>query len=197
MYKKQMTAQKVICLLSIAVSVIVFLYSLGLMTDLYDSLYPTMMNPLDLTETDVPGSIIYYDMQDFNRALLKVSIGLILLSCLLFVTNTHSRRRYYIGNYTAIGLNVVANVAAAIWAHGQVSAYKAQFLQVDFEALELFADLWETPYLTSTFWFDAHYAVFALTLCVTVLLILNAIWKKSLMSQEESLIQAGRKAVSA
>ena len=92
MYKKQMTAQKVICLLSIAVSVIVFLYSLGLMTDLYDSLYPTMMNPLDLTETDVPGSIIYYDMQDFNRALLKVSIGLILLSCLLFVTNTHSRR---------------------------------------------------------------------------------------------------------
>ena len=67
----------------------------------------------------------------------------------------------------------------------------------DFDALEMFADLWETPYLTSTFWFDAHYAVFALTLCVTVLLILNAIWKKSLMSQEESLIQAGRKAVSA
>ena len=196
MYKKQMTAQKVICLLSIAASAIVFLYSLGLMTDLYDSLYPTMMNPNDLTETDVPGSIIYYDMQGFNRALLRVSIGLILLACLLFVTNTHSRRKYYIGNYTAVALFAAANVAAAIWAHGQLTAFKAQFLAIDFEALEFFAELWETPYITSTFWFDAHYGVFALTLCVTALLILNTIWKMKLMKDETRLIEAG-KAVSA
>lgn len=196
MYKKQMTAQKVICLLSIAASVVVFLYSLGLMTDLYDSLYPTMMNPYDLTETDVPGSIIYYDMQDFNHALLRVSIGLILLSCLLFITNTHSRRKYYVGNYAATGLAVCANIAAAVWAHGQISAFKAQYLGIDFEALELFADLWETPYITSTFWFDIHYCVFALTLLASVLLIVNAIWKMNLMKEEKQLIEAG-KAVSA
>ncbi len=196
MYKKQMTAQRVICLLSIIASVIVFLYSLGLMTDLYDSLYPTMLNPYDLTDTDVPGSIIYYDMQPFNRALLRVSIGLILLSCLLFITNTNVRRKYYVGNYAAIGLNVAANIGAAVWAHAQLSAFKAQFLKLDFDALQFHAELWETPYIDSTFWFDVHYAVFAITLAVAVLLILNTIWKMKLMKEEKQLLEAG-KAVSA
>lgn len=196
MYKKQMTAQRVICLLSIFASVIVFLYSLGLMTDLYDSLYPTMLNPYDLTDTDVPGSIIYYDMQPFNRALLRVSIGLILLSCLLFITNTNVRRKYYVGNYAAVGLNVAANIGAAVWAHAQLTAFKAQFLKLDFDALQFHAELWETPYIDSTFWFDAHYAVFAITLAVTALLILNTIWKMKLMKEEKQLLEAG-KAVSA
>ena len=196
MYKKQMTAQRVICLLSIIASVIVFLYSLGLMTDLYDSLYPTMLNPYDLTDTDVPGSIIYYDMQPFNRALLRVSIGLILLSCLLFITNTNVRRKYYVGNYAAVGLNVAANICAAVWAHGQLTAFKAQFLKLDFDALQFHAELWETPYIDSTFWFDAHYAVFAITLAVAALLILNTIWKMKLMKEEKQLLEAG-KAVSA
>lgn len=196
MYKKQMTAQRVICLLSIIASVIVFLYSLGLMTDLYDSLYPTMLNPYDLTDTDVPGSIIYYDMQPFNRALLRVSIGLILLSCLLFITNTNVRRKYYVGNYAAVGLNVAANICTAVWAHGQLTAFKAQFLKLDFDALQFHAELWETPYIDSTFWFDAHYAVFAITLAVAALLILNTIWKMKLMKEEKQLLKAG-KAVSA
>ena len=196
MYKKQMTAQRVICLLSIIASVIVFLYSLGLMTDLYDSLYPTMLNPYDLTDTDVPGSIIYYDMQPFNRALLRVSIGLILLSCLLFITNTNVRRKYYVGNYAAVGLNVAANICAAVWAHGQLTAFKAQFLKLDFDALQFHAELWETPYIDSTFWFDAHYAVFAITLAVAALLILNTIWKMKLMKEEKQLLKVG-KAVSA
>lgn len=196
MYKKQMTAQKVICLLSMIASVIVFIYALGLMTDLYDSLYPTMMNPDDLTDTWVPGSIVYYDMQPFNKALLLVSIGLILLSCLLFITNTASRRKYYIGNYAAVGLNVAANVGAAVWAHVQVEAFKAQYLLVDFEELQMFAEMWETLYTDSTFWFDAHYAVFGLTLVVCVLLTLNVIWKLNLMKAEKQLIEEG-KAVSA
>ena len=196
MYKKQMTAQRVICLLSIIASVIVFLYSLGLMTDLYDSLYPTMLNPYDLTDTDVPGSIIYYDMQPFNRALLRVSIGLILLSCLLFITNTNVRRKYYVGNYAAVGLNVAANIGVAVWAHAQLTAFKAQFLKLDFDALQFHAELWETPYIDSTFWFDAHYAVFAITLAVAALLILNTIWKMKLMKEEKQLLKAG-KAVSA
>lgn len=196
MYKKQMTAQKVICLLSMIASVIVFIYALGLMTDLYDSLYPTMMNPDDLTDTWVPGSIVYYDMQPFNKDLLMVSIGLILLSCMLFITNTASRRKYYIGNYAAVALNVAANVCVAVWAHVQVEAFKAQYLLVDFEELQMFAEMWETLYTDSTFWFDAHYAVFGLTLVVCALLTVNVIWKLKLMKGEKQLIEEG-KAVSA
>lgn len=192
MYKKQMTLQKIVCLLAIIASALVFIYSLGIMTDLYDSLYDTMRDPKDLTSTTVEGSIVYYDMQDFNNSFLKAGLGLILLSCLLFLTNTHTRRKYYIGNYVATALQVIANVATAVWAHGQIEMYKAEFLQVDFEALAKHAARWKTLYTESTFWFDVHYAVFAVLLAVSVLLVANALWKVSLMKNEKALIEAGK-----
>ena len=192
MYKKQMTLQKIVCLLAILASALVFIYSLGIMTDLYDSLYGTMRDPNDLTKTTVDGSIVYYDMQDFNNAFLKGSIGLILLSCLLYATNTHVRRKYYIGNYVSTALMTIGNLAMVIWAHGQIEMYKAQFLQIDFEALAKHAKRWKTLYTESTFWFDVHYAVFGVVLAVTVLLIANAVWKTILMKQEKALIEAGK-----
>ncbi len=192
MYKKQLTLQKVLCLLAIGSSVIIFLYALGIMTDLYDTLYSTMRNPADLTQTDVPGSIVYYNMQNFNAYFLKCSIVLILLACLLFITNSHIRRRYYIGNYIAVGAFAVANFYVAIEAHGYIEAYKERFLRIDFEALRAHADLWKTAYTESTFWFDVHYAVFAISLLVSVGLVLCTIWKIRLMKQEKALIAEGK-----
>ena len=191
MYRKQMKLQRIICLFALIAAALVFIYSLGMLTDLYDSLYPMMRNPDDLTETDVPGSIIYYDMQPFNHQLTVNSIGLILLAALLFVTGTSSRRKYYIGNYTATALNVIAQAGVAVWAHLKISAFKTQFLTtLDFESLEMWSEIWDTPNLTkeSTFWFDIHYLVFALVLLAAVLLILNVIWKRRLMRDEKALL---------
>ena len=102
---------------------------------------------------------------------LRAGIGLILMSCLLFITNTHSRRKYYIGNYVAIGVNAVATVAAALWAHGQIAAYKAQYLStVDFEQLERRLSRAGT-YTDSTFWFDVTPCRLRLRAVVAVLLI--------------------------
>ena len=196
MYKKQIKCQKILCIAAIIACALTFLYALGFMTDLYDALYSTMRNPYDLTETDVPGSILYYMMQDFNKALLKYSIALILLACLLFLTQTHVRRKYYIGNYVSVGLYSVATVAYTVWAHAYIEGYKAAFLtQVDFTALEKHAKMWKTAYIDSTFWFDAHYAVYAILLVVTVLLLLNLIWKIRLMKAEQRLITAGKEAM--
>lgn len=194
MYKKQMKCQKAVCLLCMISSVIVFLYALGIMTDLYDSLYSTMMNPADLTQTTVPGSIVYYNMQEFNSVFLKYSIGLILLACLLYITNTHIRRKYYIGNYVAAALFAIANVNIAVWAHQYIEIFKAQFLNVDFEALKKHAELWKTTYTESTFWFDIHVAVFAIALIASAALVGVVFWKVSLMKEEQKLIEAGRKA---
>ena len=69
MYKKQMKFQKAVCLLVLAASVIVFLYSLGIMTDLYDALYTTIGapdKPDNTRRNPVAGAFIYYDMQGFN-----------------------------------------------------------------------------------------------------------------------------------
>lgn len=194
MYKKQLTLQKILCLLAICSSVIIFLYSLGMMTDLYDTLYSTMRNPADLTQTDVPGSIVYYNMQNFNAYFLKCAIVLILLACLLFITNSHIRRKYYIGNYLAVGAFAAANIYVAVDAHSYIELFKARFLQIDFEALKAHADLWKTAYTESTFWFDVHYAVFAISLLVSVGLVLCTIWKIRLMKEEARLIANGKEA---
>ena len=194
MYKKQMTAQKVLCTAAIIVSAIFFLYTLGIMTDLYDSLYDTMRNPNNVTQTDVPGSIVYYNMQEFNRMFLMLSIVQILLGALLFLTNTHVRRRYYIGNYVATGLFVAGGVYNAWFAHTYIEIFKGQFLQVDFAALKEHAEMWGTLYTESTFWFDAHYVVFGLLLAVCALLVANAVWKVRLMKDEAALVEEGRRA---
>lgn len=192
MYKKQLTFQKIVCFAMLASAALVFIYSLGIMTDLYDSLYSTMRNPDDYTESTVAGSSIYYEMQPFNATFTNVSIGLIIVTLILFLTNTHSRRKYYIGNYIAVGLSTVCNVAISVWALSEISAYKAQYLQIDFEALKEHAELWKTYYTDSTFWFDVAYFVFGLLLFVTVLLILNLILKILMMKEEKRLISEGK-----
>ena len=193
MYKKQMTAQRILCLAAIIVSAIFFLYSLGIMTDLYDSLYDTMRNPSNPFQTDVEGSIVYYNMQEFNRMFLMLSIVQLLLGALLCITNTHSRRKYYIGNYVATGLFVAGGVYNAVFAHQYIEIFKAQFLQVDFAALKEHAEMWGTLYTESTFWFDLHYAVFGLVLIVCALLTANAVWKARLMKTEQHLLNEGRR----
>ena len=193
MYKKQMAAQRILCLAAIIVSAIFFLYSLGIMTDLYDSLYDTMRNPSNPFQTDVEGSIVYYNMQEFNRMFLMLSIVQLLLGALLFITNTHSRRKYYIGNYVATGLFVAGGVYNAVFAHQYIEIFKAQFLQVDFAALKEHAEMWGTLYTESTFWFDLHYAVFGLVLIVCALLTANAVWKARLMKTEQHLLNEGRR----
>jgi len=142
----------------------------------------------------VPGSQIYYHMQPYNKQLLSASIVMILLSCALFITNTHSRRRYYVGNILTSVAWTVAGAVISFWAHGQSELFKAEFLQVDFKSLEMFSKMMKKPYIDSTFWFDAHYAVFALVLLVGILLIVNLCWKFSLMNAEKRLIEEGKKA---
>lgn len=195
MYKKQLGFQKFACLFAIVAAAVCFMYSLGIITDIYDSLYATMMNPNDLTQTSVPGSIIYYDMQPFNKTYLYYSIGLILLSCLLFLTNTNVRRKYYVGNYVATGLYCAAAAALTFWSHIRISAFKTQYLTtLDFEALKAFSELWGRTYIESTFWLDLHYLVGAVTLVAAALLIVNLIWKVRLMRGEDELLKVGKEA---
>jgi len=190
MYKKQVKMQKIICLVLLILSAVVFVYSLGIMTDLYDSLYSTYRRG----KTSLSGAEVYMDMQPFNKDFLHASIGLILLAVLLFVTNTHSRRKYYIGNYAAIGLFAAGSIALCVWAHGQIETFKAQFLTIDFAALAEHAAKKKTLYTESTLLLDLHYVIFSLLLLGTVLLIANAVWKRKLMKEEQALILQGKEA---
>lgn len=195
MYKKQMKFQKVICNLALIASAVVFVYSLGLLTDLYESLYYMIPYPDDISTSYVPGAGIYYEMQPFNRSLTIAALVLILLALFMKVMNTHIRRRYYIGNYVAIALYSVASIAVSVWSVVTIAAYKVQYLTtVDFESLKMWADILGSTYTESTFWFDICYAVFGLLVVVTVLLVVNLIWKIRVTKQEKQLIEAGKEA---
>ena len=197
MYKKQMRFQKIVCLLVLAACVVVFLYSLGIMTDLYDALYTTIGapdKPDNTRRNPVAGAFVYYDMQGFNKSFLHMGIALILVSLLLYFTNTHVRRKYYMSNVIATLANLAAGLGVAIWAHAQIVAFRAQFLQIDFEALKAFSEKRNTLYTESTFWFDVHYYVFAFVILADILLVANMIWKFRLMKEEKQLIEAGKEA---
>ena len=190
MYKRQVRLQKVFCLLALIASALVFVYSLGLVTDLYDALYYAMYNPKNHLDSNVTGAVIFYDIQPFNNHLMLAGLGLIILSLGLYVTQTHNRRRYYIGNYIATGIWAVAALAVAGWSHYWAEFYKHQFqTTVNFEELAEYAK-GGTLLLTrdSTFWFDIHYAVSGVLVVMAVVLVANVCWKVSLMKQEAALL---------
>lgn len=196
MYKKQMLFQKIACMLALIAAALVFVYSLGMSTDLYDALARTILYPdYDLEQTSVAGSRVYYDMFSFNQTFTRVSIGLILVTLVLFITNTNVRRKYYIGNYVSAGLFAVAALGVTIWSVPQIMDYKSKFQNnVDFEALKAFSKDWGTLYIgpNDTFWFDISFAVFGFLIFTVVLLVLNVILKILVMKAEQNAIGKGR-----
>lgn len=195
MYKKQMRLQKIACLLCIIAAAVAFFYALGISTDLYDSLYNTMTNKNDPHKTKVEGSWIYYDMQDFNRALVNRSIILILLACLLFIMNNHTRRKYYITNYVSVAAYSVGTLGIMGWALLNVIKFRQQYVTtVDFEALKAYAEMGFVTYSDSTFWFDLGFVVTAFAAVSVVLLLVNTVWKVQLMKAENQLIKEGKEA---
>ena len=193
MYKSQMKFQKIVCFMVLIASAVAFVYSLGLVTDLYETLYQMIPDPNNYSTEYVPGAEIFYDIQPFNRRLTIVALVLILISVFMMIMNTHTRRKYYIGNYVAIAVSVIANVSASVWALVNVMNYKNQYLtNVDFDALEMWAGIWDTPSGVKLFWFNAAYVVFGLLLLSTVLLVLNLIWKISVTNAENKLIAEGK-----
>lgn len=188
MYKKQMFFQRILCYAALIAAALVFLYSLGIMTDMYGAFANTIRRPTSPDKSSVAGTGILYYMQDFNRTFTNVSIVLILVSLTLFITCTHSRRKYYIGNFISTALCLISNVAATVWLVPQIMEYKAQYQQVDFVALKEHAESAGSLYTDSTFWFDVSYVVFGILLLVSVLLVVNLILKIILMKEEKRLI---------
>ena len=190
MYKKQMILQRIVCYALLIAAAVVFVYSLGLVTDLYESLFPYS----DVTKRKyVSGAEIYHTIQPFNKQLTGAGIVLILSAVTLFISNTHKRRKYYIGNYATVAVNAALNIAVSVWALKNIAAYKAQYLLIDFEKLATQAERYDTKYIESTFWFDAALPVFILLLAVTLVSFVNLALKILLMRGERALIKEGAK----
>jgi len=198
MYKKQMILQRIVCYVVLIAAALVFVYSLGLVTDLYENhlnYYAEgyYRNGADPSTLMVKGAEVYYDIQEFNRDLTVAGIVLLLLAVSQFVFQNHNRRKYYIANYITVGVNTVAAVVVSGWALSNVLSYKERYLTtVDFEALKKWNEVFKFTFSETTFWFDASKFVFGLVLVAAVLNVLNLVWKVSLMNGEKKLVKAGK-----
>lgn len=185
MYKKQLRFQKIICLLAIITAAIWFVYSLSFITTIYEMLGTAV--------GIVPGAEIYTDMQGFNRSFTNYSLYAILLALLLMITNTHTRRRYYVTNYIATGVNVVSLIALPIYAFTNLSKFAEQYkTTVDMEMLKQWCEMWNTKFTESTTLLDLNVVIGVISVLIAIGLVVNLIWKISLMRGEKKLINAGK-----
>ena len=192
-----MLFQKILCIAMLIVATITFIYALGVMTDVYDGLFWTITDPEDPELDMVEGARIYIDMQHFNDTLVGLTIGFILVALTLFVTLSNSRRKYYISNYVATIATVVYGIALSAWAMGQIGYYKAEYLKVNMEQLELYAKIFQRPVIHNTRWFTAGYAVFAIVIVFSLILVANLVWKILLMKKESQLLSNNKEGVTA
>lgn len=200
MYKLQMKFQRIISYLCIAAAALTFIYSLGCMTDVY------FLYKIEVLNYEIPGADMFYDMQPFNKTFTTVSVLLILLSVAGLVFNNHTRRKYYLVNYALISVTSVSNIIAAIWGYVNIFKYKEMFLNVEFEVIQDIVDTVPEAVLIqngidpanlsgpySTFWFDISILVFAVLVVVSLLNVVNMLWKAALMHGEKKALKKGAK----
>lgn len=180
--KLQIKVQKIICWIVLASCVLAFFFALGLATDIYK----VMM----AGDFGVPGAEIFEDIQPFNRALVFRCILMIVLVIFLFITRTHIRRRYYISNYLTSIAAFLLNTLVPIWGIINILDIKKRYLtEVDFEIwYRISHDVPGVPYTESTLWLDLNIVVLSLMIVVSILLIINLIWKIMLMKYEDKLL---------
>ncbi len=186
MYKKQMILQRIVCYATLVAAALVFFYSLGMVTDMYDAGFAYWAENLKFIQ--VAGTEIYYNIQEFNRQLTTVGIWMMIIALTQFLFQTHNRRKYYIANYISIVANTVVAIGASVWALKEIMTYKAQYLLVDFETLAEKAEIYGFEYIDSTFCFDIASVVFGIVLIVAVLNVANLIFKLSVMKAEKNLL---------
>ena len=182
-----MLVEKIVCFAVLAAAALVFIYSLGLVTDLHYNNFAYYAEKVG--KPKFSGADIYNEIQPFNRNLTKAGILLILSALSLFVFGTHKRRKYYLGNYIAIGLNSALTIGVSVWGILNVIKYKAMYNQIDFDELKRWQELLRKPYDISAFWFNVGFYVFGIAILVSVLSILNLVFKVLVMRSERKLLE--------
>ena len=177
-----MKVQKILCIVSILLVAFAFAFALGISTDIYQLMLAG--------EYGVETGGLYDAVQEFNQDLVILCIVMILISTGLFITNTNTRRNYYISNYVAIGLTFLFDTIACIICIMQISSFRATFLtEVDFEMwLRVHELISQIRFTKSTFWFDINTLMLILIIISNILLVLNLIWKTMLMKKEKALL---------
>ena len=187
----QIKFQKIICMATVIIAAIAFAISLGLLTDIYCIQEWAGQIRFGSAEDN-----LFKRMQPFNDQLVLTYIAIIVMGCLLFITNTHKRRNYYISNYIIIIVLVAFTIAMSVLNIYKILQYRAEFLSIDFvklqEAIQKAQEKYNVTvkYTESTLWLDMNIVASGVVALVSLVLLANLIWKNRLMKGEKYLLSA-------
>lgn len=193
--KTQIKFQKAMCLTMLIVGALSVVYSLIYLTGSVSYMgihYDYTQDPIEPLFT---GAELFVDIQPFNTAMFYLSIGIILSAVLLFITATNKRRKYYVTNYVATGITVGYNVITSIILMAYNASFRSAFLNntdfaewktVDIETRINFG--LKSAYSESTAMFDLGFAVYAIVIVASLLLVANLVWKLFCEKAERQLL---------
>lgn len=215
-----MRVQKILMLVSLVVSALVFVYALFFMTGGLADVYRFIEDGKD----NIHCAEFVSTSQSFVSTLVALSIVMIVLVAVMYLMACNSRRKYYITNYIAIGLFVVFALAVAIymvvmvatimnlyqngilWKSGEgetlrkvLEIYDENGTVVDYKQVMVntnYADMAE--YFPSykldpnqTYNFILGFVLFVIVIADIVCVTLCTVWKVLLMKGENKLLAEG------
>ena len=204
--KAQMKFQKWLCLAMIIVGALALLYAFCYMTGSLSELGQSINLKTSGHESKFVAAkgkndaLLFDEIQPFNTMMMYFGIVMILLAVVLYITACNKRRNYYVSNYVATGVCAGGNIILSLVCLIMNAHWRSEFLNVDFETWHYYyQDLLDRDRITeagfhygdSTAWFDVGFAVYAIIIVASVLLILNLVWKIMLMKGEKKLLSDG------
>ena len=184
--KTQMRFQKILMLVSLIVTAITFVFGLFFLTGSLGY----AGNYISSSGTDLIGATEFVDKsQGYVKTFINLGIVFIVLAAVLFITSCHSRRKYYISNFIAVGLFVAFALAMVIYIFIMVGDTRNLFLNsINWNLVEVNM-MAEFPMdKTESYQFAIGYVVAVIVIIDAVLLTLSTVWKVLLMRGENELL---------
>lgn len=209
--KVQMRFQKILVLVSLIIAALATVYAWIFCSGVFAQL--TNINET-LKQNSVSAALDTIDLsQQFTVTFQTLGIILILAVVLLYVFGCHSRRKYYITNYVAVGIVVVYMLVYVIVLFVSLSNVAAALAAVDFDTQCITGDVLNADgvlvtesiaeyYLSSaakvfgdlqtTSWtIPVGYVLGVIVFADAAAIGLNLLWKLKLMKGEKQLLEQG------
>lgn len=197
--KAQMKFQKLLTLLTLVMAAIGLVYALSFFSgNLSYMLYYTNKSLMGSVYegTSVVDGFVNLG-QTFVSLMIAFAIAAIVATAFVYLTATHSRRKYYVTNYIATGIIIAVCIAIAAVGIIFMSLLLGEFFAIDWKGTLAEQIAWAIArgsgkeVTQSTTIFILGYVVYGIILVNGLAWILNLVWKIKLMQGEKALLQGG------
>ena len=187
--KTQMRFQKILIIVSVVIAALSVLYAWIFCSGVFAQIAQVYTAAPEVTE-------LHNAAQAFTELFQVLGVVYVLCIVLLFIMGCHSRRKYYITNYIAIGIAVaymlvysillivnLANVA------GLLSSTDLTGAQAAYSGISHFDESMFGEFQTTSWTIPVGYVLVAIVLLDAVAICLNLLWKIKLMQGEKKLLE--------